>query len=147
MLTHSRDELQRYYLQLIGMTEPGPGALSIQEYEDGLIVAVTDLDQAHLRPGGVISGPSLCAVVDSMGFLVTVAHSPKGANGFTSALAMQFLRPAPVGRLRIEGRLLKYGKKACVVDALVYSSNVDEPVAQGVVTYVPVAPVQPSEVD
>ena len=140
MLTHTREELQRYYLDLIGMTEPGPGALSIETYEADLIVGVTHFNNAHLRPGGVVSGPNLFAVVDSMGFLVTVAHSPKGSNGFTSALAMQFLRPAPVGGIRVEGRLLKYGKRSCVVDALVYSTELDQPVAQGTVTYVPVLP-------
>jgi uncharacterized protein (TIGR00369 family) len=144
MLTHSRDELQRYYLQLIGMTEPGPGALTIEEFGPDLIVGVTHFNNAHLRPGGVVSGPNLFAVVDSIGFLVTVAHSPQGTNGFTSALAMQFLRPAPIGRIRVEGRLLKYGKRSCVVDALVYSSELDQPVAQGTVTYVPVLPHQKS---
>jgi acyl-coenzyme A thioesterase PaaI-like protein len=144
MLTHSREELQRYYLQLIGMTEPGPGALTIEECEPDLIVGVTQFGNAHLRPGGVVSGPNLFAVVDSIGFIMTVAHSPKGSNGFTSALAMQFLRPAPVGGIRVEGRLLKYGKRSCVVDALVYSSELDQPVAQGTVTYVPVLPNQTS---
>ena len=77
-------------------------------------------------------------VVDTMGYLVTMSRAPRGSNGFTTAVAMQFLRSAPMGSLRIEGRLLRYSKRSAVVDTLVFSGSVDDPVAQAVVTYVPV---------
>jgi acyl-coenzyme A thioesterase PaaI-like protein len=51
---------------------------------------------------------------------------------------MQFLRSAPMGALRIEGRLLRYSKRSAVVDTLVFAESIDEPVAQAVITYVPV---------
>ena len=140
MLTHTRDELQALFLDMAGRTAEDFGILSIDQYGEDLIVASAQFDDSHLRPGGVIAGPNLFMVVDSMGYLVTMSRAPKGSNGFTSAISMQFLRPASVGRLRVEGRLLKFGKRGSVVDTVLYSDGLEEPVAQGVVTYVPLFP-------
>ena len=140
MLTHTKDELQEHYLHLIGRTGADPGVLSIERYSEELIVARVEFDETNLRPGGVLSGPTLFSVVDSMGYLVTMSRAPKGSNGFTSALTMQFLRPAPVGPVRVEGRLLKFSKRASVIDTILYRDGLDGPVAQGVVTYVPILP-------
>jgi acyl-coenzyme A thioesterase PaaI-like protein len=138
MLTHTREELQADYLRLISRTGDEPGVLTIDHYSEDLIVARTSFVGSGLRPEGMIAGPSLFMVVDTMGYLVTISRAPRGSNGFTTAVAMQFLRSAPMGSLRIEGRLLRYSKRSAVVDTLVFSDSVDEPVAQAVVTYVPV---------
>jgi acyl-coenzyme A thioesterase PaaI-like protein len=53
---------------------------------------------------------------------------------------MQFLRPALVGTLRVEGRLLRFSRRSSVVDTVLYGDSLDEPVAQAVVTYVPQFP-------
>jgi uncharacterized protein (TIGR00369 family) len=140
MLTHTRDELQALFLDMTGRTAEDSGILSIEQYGEDLIVASARFDESHLRPGGVIAGPNLFMVVDSMGYLVTMSRAPKGSTGFTSAISMQFLRPAPVGGLRVEGRLLKFGKRGSVVDTVLYSDGFGEPVAQGVVTYIPLMP-------
>src|SRR5271156_4017020 len=140
MLTHTRDELQALFLGMAGSTAEESGILSIEQYDEDAIVASAWFDDSHLRPGGVIAGPNLFMAVDQMGYLVTMSRAPKGSNGFTSAISMQFLRPAPVGVLRVEGRLLKFGKRGSVVDTVLYSDGLDEPVAQGVVTYVPLFP-------
>jgi uncharacterized protein (TIGR00369 family) len=140
MLTHTRDELQTLFLGMAGRAVGDFGILSIDQYSEDLIVASAQFDDSHLRPGGVIAGPNLFMVVDSMGYLVTMSRAPKGSNGFTSAISMQFLRPAPLGGLRVEGRLLKFGKRGSVEDTVIYSAALEEPVAQGVVTYVPLFP-------
>jgi len=140
MLTHTRDELQEHFLDLVGKSLDDPGTLAIQEYSTELIVATTTFDASHLRPGDIVSGPSIFSIVDQMGYLVTMSRAPKGSNGFTSAVSMQFLRPALVGTLRVEGRLLRFSKRSSVVDTVLYGDAVDEPVAQAVVTYVPVFP-------
>jgi uncharacterized protein (TIGR00369 family) len=142
MLTHTRDELQAVLLGMTGSTDDQPGILSIETYDEDVIVASASFDDSHLRPGGVIAGPNLFTAVDMMGYLVTMSRAPKGSNGFTSAVSMQFLRPAPMGVLRVEGRLLKFGKRSSVVDTVLYSDGLDGPVAQGVVTYVPLFPAQ-----
>jgi uncharacterized protein (TIGR00369 family) len=140
MLTHTRDELQALFVGMTGSAAEDSGILSIEQYGEDVIVASARFDESHLRPGGVIAGPNLFMVVDCMGYLVTMSRAPKGSNGFTSAISMQFLRPAPVGVLRVEGRLLKFGKRGSVVDTVLYSDGLAEPVAQGVVTYAPLFP-------
>jgi len=40
----------------------------------------------------------------------------------------------------LDSRLLKFGKRGSVVDTVLYSDGFAEPVAQGVVTYVPLFP-------
>jgi uncharacterized protein (TIGR00369 family) len=140
VLTHTLDELQQAYLTLINKSEVSPGVVSVKECSQELVVGTTRLDDRHQRPGGIVSGPSLFALVDAIAFLVTLAHSPKGSNGFTSALSMHFFQPVHPGEIRVEGRLLKYGKRSCIVDARVFSDSQAPPAAQGVVTYVPIFP-------
>jgi uncharacterized protein (TIGR00369 family) len=140
MLTHTRDELQALFLGMTGSTAEESGILLIEQYDEDVIVASAWFDDSHLRPGGIIAGPNLFLAVDSMGYLVTMSRAPKGSNGFTSAISMQFLRPAPAGGMRVEGRLLKFGKRGSVVDTVLYSHAFADPVAQAVVTYVPLFP-------
>ena len=139
MLTHTRDELQEYFLTFTGFSHGDPGVLSIQGYSAESIVATTTFDESHLRPGGTVAGPAIFSVVDQMGFLVTMSRAPKGSNGFTTAVTMEFLRPV-VGTLRVEGRLLRFGKRSSVVDIVLYGDSLDEPVVHAVVTYLPQFP-------
>jgi acyl-coenzyme A thioesterase PaaI-like protein len=136
-LTHTREELQEHLLALTDSSQVAPGLLTIDHYSPELIAATTTLDESQLRPGGIVSGPALFRVVDQMAYLVTISRAPKDSNGFTSAVAMQFLRPAKVGRMRAEGRLLRFSKRASIVDVILYGDSLEEPVAQAVVTYVP----------
>jgi acyl-coenzyme A thioesterase PaaI-like protein len=53
---------------------------------------------------------------------------------------MEFLRPAPVGVLLVEGRILRFGRRSCVVDTAIHRSGREELVAHAVVTYAPVFP-------
>lgn len=139
MLTHTREELQQVYRSIAGAAGSDPQVLIIDEYSPQLIVAGNDFDQSHARPdAGIISGPTLFSLVDSMGYLVTMSRSPKGSQGFTTGVAMQFLRPAPIGRLTIEGRSLRFSRRLSVVDTTIRASGVQEPVATAVVTYAPI---------
>jgi acyl-coenzyme A thioesterase PaaI-like protein len=100
MLTHTRDELQALFLAITGRAAEDSGILSIEQYSEDVIVARARFDDSHLRPAGVIAGPNLFIVVDSMGYLVTMSRAPKGSNGFTSAISLQILRPLDAGEPR-----------------------------------------------
>jgi uncharacterized protein (TIGR00369 family) len=88
----------------------------------------------------MVAGPILFTLADTMAYFVTISHSPKGSEAFTTAISMEFLRPAPVGVLLVEGRVLRFGRRSCVVDTVIHCSGRDEPVAHAVVTYAPVFP-------
>jgi acyl-coenzyme A thioesterase PaaI-like protein len=56
-------------------------------------------------------------------------------------VSIHFLRPAPVGTFLIEGRPLRFGRRASVVAVTISSPEVaDGPIAAGVVSYVPIFP-------
>jgi uncharacterized protein (TIGR00369 family) len=88
----------------------------------------------------MVAGPMLFTLVDTIAYLVTISRSPKGSEAFTTSVSMEFLRPAPVGVLIVEGRVLRYGRRSCVVDTAIRPSGRDESIAHAVVTYAPVFP-------
>jgi acyl-coenzyme A thioesterase PaaI-like protein len=56
-------------------------------------------------------------------------------------VSMHFLRPGPIGTFVIEGRPLKFGRRASVVAVTVSSPEVsDGAIAAGVVSYAPIFP-------
>jgi len=139
-----REELQEYYELKSRMTgsdaKSGP-LLRIEELNESRILARGVFDGAHVRSGGMVYGPVIFEIADTMGYLVTISRSPKGADAFTVDLSLQFLRPAPPGELLIEGVSLQYSKRRSVVDVAIHSASVPEgPVAHAVVTYAPVEP-------
>ena len=114
----------------------------ITEYEGDRVVAWTEVSmRQHSRKGGTIAGAVLFRFFDAVGYMVTLAQSPKGTEAFTTDMSMHFLRPAPLGRFIIEGRALRFGRRSSVVAITVSSPEVPGgPVASGIVTFAPVFP-------
>ena len=137
-LTHTPEELLARYDKAMGGHPVA--ALQIDECSLQRIVARATFDDGHTRPGGMVAGPVLFTLVDTMAYFVTISRSPKGSEAFTGSISMEFLRPAPVGVLVVEGRLLRFGRRSCVVDTAIHRPGREELVAHAVVTYVPVFP-------
>ena len=117
------------------------GPYTITEYTGERIVAWTEVGPSASRKGGAVAGMTIFRFFDAMAYMVTLSQSPKGTEAFTSDISIHFLRPAPVGRFVIDGRPLRFGRRASVVAVTVSSPQVPEgPVASGVVTYAPVFP-------
>jgi uncharacterized protein (TIGR00369 family) len=137
-LTHTPDELLARYHKAMGGRPVA--ALEIEEYSAELIVARARFEDTHARPGGMVAGPILFTLVDTMAYFVTISHSPKRSEAFTASISMEFLRPAPIGILIVEGRLLRFGRRSCVVDTVIRRAERKEPVAHAVVSYAPMFP-------
>ena len=88
----------------------------------------------------MVAGPVLFTLADTMAYFVTISRSPKGSEAFTTSISMEFLRPAPIGVLIVEGRLLRFGRRSCVVETTIRRADREEPIAHAVVTYAPVFP-------
>ena len=117
--------------------------LTIDEYTSDRIVARTEIADEHTRKGGTVAGTTIFRFFDAIGYLVLLAQSPKGTEGFTTDVSIHFLRPAPVGTFLIEGRPLRFGRRASVVAVTISSPEVaDGPIAAGVVSYVPIFPAE-----
>jgi uncharacterized protein (TIGR00369 family) len=141
VLTHTAEELEAaHHQKASGGGDSGLAGLRIEEYSTELIVARAQIQETHARPGGMVAGPVLFALADSVAYFVTISRSPKGSDAFTASFSMEFLRPAPVGSLTVEGRLLRFGKRFCVVDVAIRSESLEDLVAHAVVTYAPVFP-------
>ena len=89
----------------------------------------------HLRPGGIVSGPTLMGLTDVAAYAVILAHIGEVAMAVTSALNYQFLRPCPHEPVRAAASLVKLGKRQAVVDVRLYVESVTGPVGQAIVTY------------
>ena len=107
----------------------------------------------HLRPGATVSGPALFSLVDSVAWLMTLAHLEPGRDALTVSASVQFLRRPTAGTLIGEGRLLRMGRRFSVTDVLVHAGDPPAvsgtgpdgdgaappgPVVQATVTYAPI---------
>ena len=66
-------------------------------------------DDAHLRPGGTVSGPTLMALADAAMYVAILGNLGQVALAVTTNLNISFYRKAGPGLLRAEARLLKMG--------------------------------------
>ncbi|HET6966241.1 MAG TPA: PaaI family thioesterase [Acidimicrobiales bacterium] len=140
----SLEELEQTYTadrKAAGVSSEDEHGYNITEYAAGRILAWTEVSGRHARKGGTIAGAVLFGFFDALGYMVTLAQSPKGTEAFTTDVSIHFLRPGPLGRFTIEGRALRFGRRSSVVAITVTSPEVPEgPVASGVITFAPVFP-------
>jgi uncharacterized protein (TIGR00369 family) len=94
-----------------------------------------DASEAHLRPGGTVSGPTLFMLADVTAWFAILAHIGPQAMTVTTNVSINFLRKPPPGPLVARGRILKLGKRLAVVDVMIAPPEEDEPVAQATATY------------
>ena len=90
---------------------------------------------AHLRPGGTLSGPAQMALADFTMYAALLGAIGEVPLAVTTSLNVNFLqRPRP-GDLLAHCRLLKLGKRLAVGDITVYSEGLPTPVAHATATY------------
>ncbi|MBU1376506.1 MAG: PaaI family thioesterase [Alphaproteobacteria bacterium] len=107
------------------VTEVGPGRLHmVAPYRDGL-----------LRPGGVISGPTLMSLADSAAYALVLAHIGDQLMAVTSQLNMSFLRGCQPGDIHAEAQMLRLGRRLAVCDIRLWTEGPDRLAAQANVTY------------
>ena len=107
------------------VVEVTPGRVQvIAPYRDGL-----------LRPGGVISGPTLMSLADTAAYALVLAHVGDQLMAVTSQLNISFLRGAAPGDLHAEAELLRLGRRLAVCDVRLWTEGRDRLAAQANVTY------------
>ena len=92
-------------------------------------------NDSHLRPGGIVSGPTQMALTDSAAYVLVLAHIGPVAMAVTSSLNYQFLRPCRPGQLVADARLLRLGRRSVVLDVRIWTDDEERPVGQASVTY------------
>lgn len=108
---------------------------TIHAVAPGAAVMRLDASDAHLRPGGTVSGPTLFALADLTAWAAILAHIGPVALTVTTNVSINFLRKPPPGPLLARGALLKLGKRLAVVDVTMAPEDSDDLVAQATATY------------
>jgi len=125
---------------------PGTGN-ACHEIGDGFAVAKIDIDDAMLRPGGFISGPTQFAVADAaLWYMVFAAIGRIEPMAMTSELSIRYLRPAQGSTLWAKAVVESAGRRNVVGTVHMWCDDrADKPtsVAQG--TYAMPSVPRPSE--
>lgn len=88
-----------------------------------------------VRPGGIVSGPTLMGLADVAAYAVILAHIGPVAMAVTNSLNINFLRACRLDPVIADARLLKLGRRLAVVDVRIWQASEAQPVAQATVGY------------
>ncbi|WP_210396608.1 PaaI family thioesterase [Motiliproteus sediminis] len=92
--------------------------------------------QAHLRPGGTVSGPAMMALADVAVYVALLGEIGPVPLAVTTNLNINFLqRPKPEADVIAEAKLLKVGSRLAVGEVSLYSEGGELPVAHVTCTY------------
>lgn len=107
----------------------------VMEAEPGRVQVQLNSSDDQLRPGGIVSGPTLMGLADVAAYALVLAHIGEVAMTVTSSLSIHFLRPCRPGVVIGEARLLRLGRKLATAEVRIWTDNAHKPVAQATVTY------------
>lgn len=112
------------------------GSYRVEAVEPDRLVARLIVSDAHLRPGGTVSGPSIFALADLAIYCAILSRIGPVALAVTTSANVDFMRKPAAGRdLLAECRVLKLGRVLAVADALIFSEGQAEAVARCAMTY------------
>ena len=110
--------LEREFPQSLGV---GYEIERLEPWRAAVRLAVSD---AHLRPGGSVSGPALMGLVDFACYVVLLAHHGASARlTVTTGLQISFLRKASLEDVICEAELLKHGRTLSVADCRISTAD------------------------
>ncbi len=110
--------------------------LVIEQVERQAVRVRLPISNAHLRPGGTVSGPSMMQLADLVMYLLVLAQAGRpAASAVTSNMTINFLRRPPVKDVIGQGRMLRLGRRLAVGEVDLFSAGEAEPVAHAVLTY------------
>ena len=95
---------------------------AIEKLVPGSVRIVIPYQARMLRPGNVLSGPSLFTAADLAMYALVIGHIGPELMAVTANLNLNFLNKAVPGDIIAEGRLLKLGRKLAVMEVSLYSS-------------------------
>ncbi|MEM6906324.1 MAG: PaaI family thioesterase [Pseudomonadota bacterium] len=93
------------------------------------------ITEAHLRPGGTVSGPTMFTLADCAFYVAVLAMIGREPLTVTTNLNINFLRKPAVADLIGEARILKLGRSLAVGDVTLTSDGDARPVAHAQATY------------
>lgn len=128
------DALNAFLLRAFPGNDPELMA-RVVEVGPGRVLLTQATATRNLRPGGVISGPTLMGLADAGAYTLVLAHIGEVAMAVTTSLTIHFLRPCKPGVLTAEATLLKLGRRIATCDVLMWTEGRDRPAAKATVAY------------
>ena len=114
-----------------------PGtANTCESVGDGWAVAAIRPTEAALRPGGIISGPTVFGACDAALYYACFTRIGIEPMTLTSELSIRFLRPARGTVLRARADLQHVGQRSIIGTVVAWTESIDTPVAVAQGTYV-----------
>jgi len=101
---------------------------------DGVVVELPYND-AQLRPGGTLSGPTMMGLADTAMYAAVLSRIGPVALAVTTNLTINFMRKPEPRPLIATCRLLKLGKRLAIGDVALTSEGETDMVAHATVTY------------
>ena len=92
-------------------------------------------DEANLRPGGTVSGPTMMELADFAMYVAVFSAIGPQPLAVTTNLNINFLRKPTRADLLADAHLMKVGKRLAVGEVTIYSEGTAEPVAHVTATY------------
>ena len=105
------------------------------EVSEGRVLLRQAFSPRQLRPGGVISGPTLMAMADTAAYAVILTHIGEVPLAVTTSLTIHFLRGCKPGDLYAEATLLKLGRRIATADILMWTESRERAAAKATVAY------------
>lgn len=124
----------------MGLKVADKGGLLIEEVRQGYARIRIPYRDSMLRPGNVISGPTLFTAADSAMYALVLSHLGPQLMAVTSDMSIRFLAKAKVGDVIGEARLLKMGRRLAVMEVALRTGDDPTVVAHATGSYaLPVA--------
>jgi uncharacterized protein (TIGR00369 family) len=127
------DELNALMTSAFPDSEAAPGP--VEHVEPGRIHVVRPFHPSMLRPGELVSGPTLMGTADTAAYTLILAHVGPELMAVTSSLTINFLRGAKKGDIHADAELLSLGRRLAVCDVRLWTEGPDRLAAQATVTY------------
>ena len=108
---------------------------TVVEVAEGRVLMRQPFATRQLRPGGVISGPTLMAMADTAAYAVILTHIGEVPLAVTTSLTIHFLRGCKPGDLYAEATLLKLGRRIATADILMWTESRERAAAKATVAY------------
>ncbi len=118
-----------------GLKVAAQGGLRVEAVQPGYARIRIPYHERMIRPGNVISGPTLFTAADSAMYALVLAHLGPELMAVTSSINMNFMNKAKLGDVIGEARLLKLGRRLVVMDVNIRTGDDDTVVAHVTGTY------------
>jgi uncharacterized protein (TIGR00369 family) len=103
--------------------------------ENGDVRLRLPLAQAHIRPGGTISGPALMAIADGAAWAAVLSHRGPDMSPVSTSLHIDFLSKPEPDDVVADSKVLRLGRSLGVVEVSIRSAGTERLVAKAQVTY------------